>query len=106
LPKEPACFYKDFTNIPSELGFNRNRRRWISIFDYGFSSSIIDDYVLFVSFFTNFFITFFLETTGTSISFIGSIGSIGSIITVSYWGNASSESSWINWLYNLTDVPI
>jgi predicted helicase len=27
LPKEPACFYKDFTNIPSELGFNRNRRR-------------------------------------------------------------------------------
>lgn len=27
LPKEPAHFYKDFTNIPSELGFNRNRRR-------------------------------------------------------------------------------
>jgi superfamily II DNA or RNA helicase len=27
LPKEPADFYKDFTNIPSELGFNRNRRR-------------------------------------------------------------------------------
>jgi superfamily II DNA or RNA helicase len=27
LPKEPACFYKDFSNIPSELGFNRNRRR-------------------------------------------------------------------------------
>ena len=27
LPKEPACFYKDFTNIPCELGFNRNRRR-------------------------------------------------------------------------------
>jgi len=26
LPKEPADFYKDFTNIPSELGFNRNRR--------------------------------------------------------------------------------
>ena len=27
LPKEPADFYKDFTNIPTELGFNRNRRR-------------------------------------------------------------------------------
>ena len=27
LPKEPADFYKDFTNIPSELGFNNNRRR-------------------------------------------------------------------------------
>lgn len=27
LPKEPADFYKDFTNIPSELGFNRNRRK-------------------------------------------------------------------------------
>ena len=27
LPKEPADFYKDFTNIPAELGFNRNRRR-------------------------------------------------------------------------------
>jgi predicted helicase len=27
LPKEPADFYKDFTNIPSELGFNKNRRR-------------------------------------------------------------------------------
>ena len=27
LPKEPADFYKDFTNIPSELGFNRTRRR-------------------------------------------------------------------------------
>uniref|UniRef100_A0A6C0BX92 Helicase ATP-binding domain-containing protein n=1 Tax=viral metagenome TaxID=1070528 RepID=A0A6C0BX92_9ZZZZ len=27
LPKEPADFYKDFTNIPSELEFNRNRRR-------------------------------------------------------------------------------
>ncbi len=27
LPKEPADFYKDFTNIPSELQFNRNRRR-------------------------------------------------------------------------------
>ena len=27
LPKEPADFYKDFSNIPSELGFNRNRRR-------------------------------------------------------------------------------
>lgn len=27
LPKEPACFYKDFTNIPTELGFNRNRNR-------------------------------------------------------------------------------
>lgn len=26
LPKEPADFYKDFTNIPTELGFNRNRR--------------------------------------------------------------------------------
>lgn len=26
LPKEPADFYKDFTNIPSELQFNRNRR--------------------------------------------------------------------------------
>lgn len=26
LPKEPADFYKDFTNIPYELGFNRNRR--------------------------------------------------------------------------------
>ena len=26
LPKAPAYFYKDFTNIPSELGFNRNRR--------------------------------------------------------------------------------
>ena len=27
LPKEPADFYKDFTNIPAELGFNINRRR-------------------------------------------------------------------------------
>lgn len=27
LPKEPADFYKDFTNIPSELQFNRNRRK-------------------------------------------------------------------------------
>lgn len=27
LPKEPADFYNDFTNIPNELGFNRNRRR-------------------------------------------------------------------------------
>jgi len=27
LPKDPAEFYKEFTNIPSELGFNRNRRR-------------------------------------------------------------------------------
>lgn len=27
LPKEPADFYKDFTNIPCELGFNKNRRR-------------------------------------------------------------------------------
>lgn len=27
LPREPADFYKDFTNIPSELGFNRNRRK-------------------------------------------------------------------------------
>jgi len=27
LPKEPADFYKDFTNIPSELGFNRHRRK-------------------------------------------------------------------------------
>lgn len=27
LPTEPADFYKEFTNIPSELGFNRNRRR-------------------------------------------------------------------------------
>ena len=27
LPKEPADFYRDFSNIPSELGFNRNRRR-------------------------------------------------------------------------------
>lgn len=27
LPKEPADFYADFTNIPNELGFNRNRRR-------------------------------------------------------------------------------
>jgi superfamily II DNA or RNA helicase len=27
LPKEPAEFYKDFTNIQSELRFNRNRRR-------------------------------------------------------------------------------
>jgi len=27
LPNEPADFYKDFTNIPNELGFNRNRRR-------------------------------------------------------------------------------
>jgi predicted helicase len=27
LPKEPADFYNDFTNIPSELRFNRNRRR-------------------------------------------------------------------------------
>ncbi len=26
LPKEPADFYKDFTNIPNELGFNRTRR--------------------------------------------------------------------------------
>lgn len=26
LPKEPADFYKDFTNIPTELGFNRGRR--------------------------------------------------------------------------------
>jgi hypothetical protein len=26
LPKEPAEFYKDFTNIPSELRFYRNRR--------------------------------------------------------------------------------
>lgn len=26
LPKEPADFYNDFTNIPTELGFNRNRR--------------------------------------------------------------------------------
>jgi len=27
LPKEPADFYKDFTNIPCELQFNRNRRK-------------------------------------------------------------------------------
>jgi superfamily II DNA or RNA helicase len=27
LPNEPDDFYKDFTNIPTELGFNRNRRR-------------------------------------------------------------------------------
>jgi superfamily II DNA or RNA helicase len=27
LPKEPAIFYKDFTNIPSELSFNKTRRR-------------------------------------------------------------------------------
>jgi superfamily II DNA or RNA helicase len=27
LPKEPSDFYKDFTNIPYELQFNRNRRR-------------------------------------------------------------------------------
>jgi predicted helicase len=27
LPKEPADFYKDFTNIPNELQFNRNRRK-------------------------------------------------------------------------------
>jgi hypothetical protein len=27
LPKEPAEFYKDFTNIPSELRFYRNRRK-------------------------------------------------------------------------------
>lgn len=27
LPREPADFYKDFTNIPSELNFNRNRRK-------------------------------------------------------------------------------
>ncbi len=26
LPKEPADFYKDFTNIPIELGFNNDRR--------------------------------------------------------------------------------
>lgn len=27
LPQIPADFYKDFTNIPNELGFNTNRRR-------------------------------------------------------------------------------
>ena len=27
LPMSPVHFYKDFTNIPSELKFNRNRRR-------------------------------------------------------------------------------
>jgi predicted helicase len=27
LPREPADFYKDFSNIPTELGFHRNRRR-------------------------------------------------------------------------------
>ena len=27
LPLSPAYFYKDFTNIPNELKFNRNRRR-------------------------------------------------------------------------------
>ncbi len=27
LPKEPADFYKEFTNIPTELGFNKNKRR-------------------------------------------------------------------------------
>jgi hypothetical protein len=32
LPKEPADFYKDFTNIPNELGFNKNRK--INSFNY------------------------------------------------------------------------
>lgn len=27
LPKEPGDFYRDFTNISNELGFNKNRRR-------------------------------------------------------------------------------